>query len=213
MRATTIRFTDDLYARLEASSKQLGLPINSIVVFACLSWLGGAPAHLARAPIEGLQRADWRPGHRWQGTHKYPFELFSAAAKLSLLLSQEEAERLRSRAIGTDHLLLGLIRSELGVAAALLGQFGVREADARAGLGPAAGAEKPARMLPTSRVKRVLQVAVEESRTRQLSYVGTEHLLLGIVGIGEGRAAAYLAEHGVTEAAVRDRLGNLAQEA
>lgn len=214
MKATTIRFNDDLYERLESSSKELGLPINSIVVLACLNWLGGSQAAvLRRPPVERFHTKEWPGPPRWQGGAKYPFELFSAAAKRSLLLAQEEAEGLGARSIETDHLLLGLIRSELGVAARLLAQFGVRKEDARAGLGPAGAAEQPARMLPTSRVKRVLQAAVEDSRTGQLSYVGTEHLLLGIVAVGEGRAAAYLAEHDVTEEAIRARLGDLAREA
>jgi len=215
MKATTIRFSDEMYAQLEGSSAQLGLPINSIVVMACLNWLSGPQAGmLRRPPMRRFHSTPWlQLGKPWRGSPKHAFETFSEAAKQALLLAQEESEQTGRPSIGTEQLLVGLIRSEGGVAGTVLAECGVGVEEARSGLAAPDPAGRAERLLPTSRVKRVCEVALKEARAAGLAYVGTEHLLLGTLVVGEGRAAALLAEHGVSELQVRTRLGQLGDEA
>jgi ATP-dependent Clp protease ATP-binding subunit ClpC len=143
----------------------------------------------------------------------YPFERFNERAKKVLTLAQEEAERAYHSYIGTEHLLLGLVRQGEGLAARVLANLGVESNDVRAAIMSALGRNERIvvrSIIPTSRVKRVIEVSFEEARNMGNTFVGTEHLLLGLLVEGEGIAARVLQDFGVTLEKVRseiDRLG------
>ncbi len=132
---------------------------------------------------------------------------FTERARRVLILAQEEAKRLNDSFIGTEHLLLGLVQEERGVAARVLRDLGVQpaqvrrlveESSRRAGQrvrGQAAGL--------SPRTKRVLERAVEEARRMNHHYIGTEHLLLGLIGEGSGLAVDILNDLGVDLDALR----------
>ena len=135
----------------------------------------------------------------------YPFERFTEPAKRVLTLAQEEAERLGQTYIGTEHILIGLIRQEQGMAARVLRDLGVELAEVRKKMESVLGRSPgPVRqgMLPTSRVKRVIELSFQEAHRRSSASVGTEHLLLGLLLEGEGIAAQVLQDFGVQLARV-----------
>jgi len=123
------------------------------------------------------------------------FDKFSERARRVLTLAQEEAQRLNHNYIGTEHILLGLVREEDGVAAKVLVSMGVNLSKVSQAveyiIGPG---EKPGAGATglTSRAKRVLELAIDEARQMGHSYIGTEHLLLGLLREGEGVAAKVL---------------------
>jgi ATP-dependent Clp protease ATP-binding subunit ClpA len=135
----------------------------------------------------------------------YPFERFTEHAKKVLTLAQEEAASHHHSYIGTEHLLLGLLREQRGVAARALAGLGVEQDEVRDLIDSLTGAERAGiqQIIPTSRVKKVIELAFEEARRMGAGHVGTEHLLLGLVAEGEGVAAKVLAGLGAGEAAVR----------
>jgi len=121
---------------------------------------------------------------------------FTPRAQQVLALARKEADRFHHNYIGTEHLLLGLINLGQGVAVNVLQKMGldldtVRQAvDEQVGLGPEA---KPSGNVPyTPRVKKVLALAGKEAKSLNHSYVGTEHILLGLLREGEGVAARVL---------------------
>lgn len=133
------------------------------------------------------------------------FGRFTKRAQQVLVFAQEEARRLNHPNVGTEHILLGLIREGTGVAAKALAQLGieanrVREVVEKSiGLGP-----EPVRELSmTPRVKKVLELSVDEARLMGTNYVGTEHILLGLIREGEGVAAQVLAALGAEQDKVR----------
>jgi ATP-dependent Clp protease ATP-binding subunit ClpC len=123
------------------------------------------------------------------------FDKFSERARRVLTLAQDEAQRLKHNYIGTEHILLGLVREEDGVAAKILVGMGINLGKVSQAveyiIGPG---EKPSTTATglTSRAKRVLELAIDEARQMGHSYIGTEHLLLGILREGEGVAAKVL---------------------
>jgi ATP-dependent Clp protease ATP-binding subunit ClpC len=134
------------------------------------------------------------------------FEKFSERARRVLTLAQEEAQHLNHSYIDTEHILLGLAREEEGVAAKVLSNLGVGLSKVRAAVGFVIGrGEKPS---PgdtglTPRAKRVIELAIDEARHLGHNYIGTEHLLLGLLREGEGVAADILDSLGVTLERVR----------
>jgi ATP-dependent Clp protease ATP-binding subunit ClpC len=134
------------------------------------------------------------------------FERFTDRARRVLVLAQEEARDLASPFIGTGHLLLGLIREREGVAAQVLDELGVTYESVRAKVEEATDASpKPSVAAPpfTPRVKKVLEIALRESLQLGHSYVGTEHLLLGLVQEGNGVGAHILEALGADMLRVR----------
>jgi ATP-dependent Clp protease ATP-binding subunit ClpC len=123
------------------------------------------------------------------------FDKFSERARRVLTLAQEEAKRLNHNYIGTEHVLLGLLREEEGVAAKILVNMGASLSKMRSAveyiIGPG---EKPTTGTTglTSRAKRVIELAIDEARQLSHNYIGTEHLLLGLLREGEGVAAGVL---------------------
>ena len=125
-----------------------------------------------------------------------PMSNFTPRAQQVLALARKEADRFHHNYVGTEHLLLGLINRGQGVAVNVLQKMGldldtVRQAvDEQVGLGPEA---KPSGNVPyTPRVKKVLALAGKEAKSLNHSYVGTEHILLGLLREGEGVAARVL---------------------
>jgi ATP-dependent Clp protease ATP-binding subunit ClpA len=131
----------------------------------------------------------------------YPFERFSERAKKVLTLAQEEAERSHRSYIGTEHLLLGLLREGDGLAHRVLATLGVEVANVREIVESVIGRDERIvlqQVIPTSRVKKVIELSFEEAQRMGHPYVGTEHLLLGLLLEGEGIAARVLNDLGVT---------------
>ena len=133
---------------------------------------------------------------------------FTERTRKVLAMAQEEAIRLRHEYMGTEHILLGLIREGEGVAAAVLQNLNVdldeiqQKIEETVKKGKAAQATGPD--LPyTSRAKKVLELAMSEARELNHSYVGTEHLLLGLLREEKGIAAQVLTDAGVNLEAAR----------
>ena len=141
----------------------------------------------------------------------YPFERFTNEAKGTLTLTQEEAERMHFAYIGTEHLVIGLIRQEgLGRRALLnLGQSvdGLRKAMQEV-LGKS-NAQVVQQIVPTSRVKTVIEMSFDEGRRQSSPHVGTDHILLAILLEGGGLGASMLAARGVTIDKVRSEFDRL----
>jgi ATP-dependent Clp protease ATP-binding subunit ClpC len=134
-------------------------------------------------------------------TDRDKFNRFTKRARRVLSLAQEEAQRFQHNYIGTEHLLLGLIREGEGVAAHVLLDLGVERDKVRSAVESIIG--RGDRIVLgeiglTPRAKRVIELAVDEARRMNHSYIGTEHLLLGLVREGEGIAAEVLDGLGVT---------------
>gem|GEM_PF-1698822 len=145
----------------------------------------------------------------------YPFERFSESAKKALTLAQDEAEKSHHSYIGTEHLLLGLLREEHGLGAKVLISLGVEIDKVRSTIASILGRNERIiiqQIIPTSRVKKVIGMAFEEAQRMNSAEVGTEHLLLGLVGEGEGIAAHVLEDLGATQERVRAEIGRLRGE-
>ena len=145
----------------------------------------------------------------------YPFERFTERAKKVLTLAQEEAQRSHHNYIGTEHLLLGLMRERDGLAALVLSNLGVEIGKVRQTIESVLGRNQRIiiqQIIPTSRVKRVIEISFEEARRIGHSFVGTEHLLLGLLIEGEGIAAHVLEDLGVNLTKVRAEIEHLLAE-
>ena len=134
------------------------------------------------------------------------FEKFSERARRVLSLAQEEAQRFNHNYIGTEHVLLGIVRETEGTAAKVLGNLSVELKKVRSavefiiGKGESAGNSE---IGLTPRAKKVIELAVDEARRLNHHYIGTEHLLIGLMREGEGVAAGVLESLGVTLDRVR----------
>ena len=134
------------------------------------------------------------------------FEKFSERARRVLTLAQEEAQRFNHNYIGTEHILLGLVRETEGVVARVLINLGIDLNKVRAAVEFIIGrGEKPVQgeIGLTPRAKKVIELAVDEARRMNHSYIGTEHLLVGLLREGEGVASGVLESLGVTLEKVR----------
>jgi ATP-dependent Clp protease ATP-binding subunit ClpC len=138
---------------------------------------------------------------------------FTDRVRRVLILAREQAGRLGHEYVSPDHILLGILTEGNGVAAAAIVRLGVAL--------PTLGAALEARMKPgkqvspsldlpyTSRAKKVLELAMAEARELHHQYVGTEHLLLGVLREGKNKAAAVLMEHGLPAGRVRAEIVRL----
>ncbi|MDQ3513614.1 MAG: AAA family ATPase, partial [Chloroflexota bacterium] len=134
------------------------------------------------------------------------FDKFTERARKVLTLAQEEAQRFNHNYIGTEHLLLGLVREGDGVAARVLSNMGVQLPKVRSAVEFIIGRGETMVMGDiglTPRAKKVIELAVDEARRLNHHYIGTEHLLLGLVREGEGIAAGVLESLGVNLEKVR----------
>lgn len=139
--------------------------------------------------------------------HTEMFERFTERARQVVVLAQEEARALRHNYIGTEHILLGLLREFDGVAAQALESLGITlemvRGDVTRIIG--AGEELTSAMIPfTPRAKSVLAIALREALGLRHNYIGTEHVLLGLVREREGVAVRILGDHDADPERVRN---------
>jgi hypothetical protein len=231
-KATTVRFTEEVYARLDQASSRTGLPVNSIVIAACLDWLqrhappAEMPLHAALS-FEAL-RANPPVGPRWatisramkqamgkrQAPGTYPFDRFTDHGKELLKRAQEEAEKSGDSYIGTEHMLLAAFGRREFQAARILEALGIEQAVVRASIAKAIGEHKPApvgKIIPTSRVKRVLEIAFNLCGSMGDPCVGTNHMLLALAAEGEGIAGHVLADLGATKERILSEMAQLSE--
>lgn len=137
------------------------------------------------------------------------FERFTDRARHAVVVAQEEARALNHAYIGTEHLLLGLIRTQQGLAARALLALDVSLEDVRSGVEQIVGrgGDVPSGHVPfTPRAKKVLELSLREAVRLGHNYIGTEHLLLGLLREGEGVAAHVLRARGLEMSMVRERV-------
>ncbi len=166
------------------------------------TWIASHPERGPGRAEEGYEKKK----RRFFGGGPVPFTRFTDLARGSIVKAQEEARLLDHNYIGTEHLLLGLIAVGEGLASEVLSGFDVSLETIRqrvlavVGRGP----ETPRGHIPfTPRAKKVLELAFREAIAFKHDYVGTEHVLLGLVREGEGLAWQSLEQLGLTKAGLR----------
>ena len=140
------------------------------------------------------------------------FEKFTERARRVLSLAQEEAQRFNHNYIGTEHILLGLVRETDGVAARVLSELGVELHKVRSAVEFIIGRGErstPGEIGLTPRAKKVIELAVDEARRLSHHYIGTEHLLIGLMREGEGVAAGVLESLGINLDKIRGETSRL----
>jgi len=144
------------------------------------------------------------------------FNRFTERARRVILLAREEVKRLGHDYLGTEHILLGLIREGEGVGAVALQNLGIDLTQVRTEVEKAVGRGGGVLFLGqipfTPRAKKVLELAVAEAKEMGHNYVGTEHILLGLIREGEGVAAQILTNLGADLQRVREEVHNLLDE-
>ncbi|MGB1527372.1 MAG: Clp protease N-terminal domain-containing protein, partial [Miltoncostaeaceae bacterium] len=137
------------------------------------------------------------------------FERFTERARQVVVLAQEEARTLKHNYIGTEHILLGLLREEEGLAARVLEglEITVEEVRAQVIRIVGSGEEVTSGQIPfTPRAKKVLELALREALSLGHNYIGTEHILLGLVRENEGVAARILADFDADSEKIRNEI-------
>ena len=144
------------------------------------------------------------------------FKRFTERARKVVILAREEAERYRHEYLGTEHILLGLLKDGGGFAIAVLQKLGIDPKQLRVELErnlPKSVDTPVEGDIPfTPKAKKVLEYAVEEARLMGHNYIGTEHLLLGIVREKDGLAAKVLSSLGINLQETREQTVNLLRE-
>jgi hypothetical protein len=218
-----------MFARLDQASARTGLPVNSIVVAACLEWMqrhtpvaGGEAGAVQMAQFRGpmmpvaprwatLNRAVKLAIAKRVSPGMYPFERFTDHAKELLTIAQREAEQSGHSYIGTEHLLLACYGNAEFLAAKILDQLCIEQAAVRSAIDVAIGSKKAElrkQIIPTARVKKVIEIAFKLSASLGDEFVGTHHVLLALAAEGEGIAAHALKDLGAT----KDRIQTLVAE-
>ena len=137
------------------------------------------------------------------------FERFTERARQVVVLAQDEARILRHNYIGTEHLLLGLLREDEGLAGRVLVDLGISLEDVRAQVARIIGAgdEAATGQIPfTPRAKKVLELSLREAMALGHNYIGTEHILLGLLRENEGVAVRILLGLGVDAEKIRNEI-------
>jgi ATP-dependent Clp protease ATP-binding subunit ClpC len=137
------------------------------------------------------------------------FERFTERAREVVVLAQDEARAFKHNYIGTEHLLLGLIREKEGIAARVIESFGLTLEEARSRVARiiGSGEEVTSGQIPfTPRAKKVLELSLREGLALGHTFIGTEHILLGLATEGHGVANQILLEFGVDSARIRDEV-------
>lgn len=141
------------------------------------------------------------------------FDRFSESARNVIILGREEAERYQHGYLGTEHILLGLLKEKKGLATAIVANFGVNIEQLRRDLERrmARGTETTARKhIPfTPGAKKVLELAIEEAKGLNHNYIGTEHLLLGVVRDHQGIAGEIIRKYNITAEQIRREILNM----
>ena len=154
----------------------------------------------------------WLPGRSRSGRKKGTFRRFSPGAREAIVGSQLEARSLRHGYIGTEHILLGLLHEGHGVAAQALRATGITAEAARQRIVEiiGRGTQEPAGHIPfTGRAKKVLSLALREAASLDHLYIGTEHILLGLLREDDGVACQVLADLGADGARLRQQVMTL----
>jgi ATP-dependent Clp protease ATP-binding subunit ClpC len=143
------------------------------------------------------------------------FERFTDRARRVVVQAQEEARALGHNYVGTEHVLLGLIHEGSGVAAKVLESLGISQETVRQRVTDAVdrGKQAPSGHIPfTPRAKKLLELALQESRALGHNYIGTEHILLGLIHEGDGVAAQVLTELGADLNGAREQVIRILEE-
>jgi ATP-dependent Clp protease ATP-binding subunit ClpC len=143
------------------------------------------------------------------------FARFTDAARRVVVSAQEEARGFNHHYIGTEHLLLGLLRDDAGAAFRILTALEIPLEGCRSRVGEiiGRGADPPAGHIPfTPRAKKVLELSLREARRLDDRFIGSEHILLGLLREANGVGAQVLTERGIDRAAVEDRLSQVERE-
>jgi ATP-dependent Clp protease ATP-binding subunit ClpA len=154
----------------------------------------------------------WLPGRKRSGKRKGLFQRFSPRARQTVIAAQEEARALHHNYIGTEHILLGLLQEGEGVAAQALQALGISLETARLEVLEiiGRGQQAPSGHLPfTPRAKKALSLALRESLNLNHLYIGTEHILLGLLREGDGVAGQVLTRLGASQSRVREQVMQL----
>jgi hypothetical protein len=231
-RATTVRFTDEMFARLDQASARTGMPVNSIVIAACLEWM---QRHTPAPGAEpgAAEQVGWEPRGvavppRWATLRRavevavgkrattgiYPFERFSSNAKKLLTMAQTEALKAGFSYIGTEHMLIAAFSEADFQSAKILAAMSIEEGAVRTAIDKAIGRHQtkiPTRIVPTSRVKIVIELAFKLCAAAGDPKVSTGHLLLALAAEGQGIAAHVLKDMGATKLRVEAALGSLTE--
>jgi ATP-dependent Clp protease ATP-binding subunit ClpC len=143
------------------------------------------------------------------------FQKFTERVRKALTAAQEEASKLNHNYVGTEHILLGLLRDRSSTAARILTNLGISSGKVRSAVEFISGrGEKisSTELGLTPRAKRVIELAIDEARQLKDNFVGTEHFLIGFMREGEGIAAGILDSLGVTLEKARAELAKLPRE-
>jgi len=196
----------------EATSALVGeLAAGSLGPADVADWLAPRlrPEPAADACAKGAPMRRWLPIPRRRTGQKGRFARFTDRARRAVVLAQEEARHLNHNYVGTEHLLLGLLREHDGVAAKTLESLGITLGAVRLRVEEIIGLGRTAPTGPapfTPRAKKVLDLSLREALQLGHNYVGTEHLLLGLVRGGDGVAAEILTELDANHARIRERV-------
>ncbi len=158
--------------------------------------------------VRSLGRARPRTGSSSKRNDRDKFNRFTERARRVMQFAQEEAQRFQHNYIGTEHLLLGLVDEGGGVAATVLKSFDVDIEKVRRAVEHIIGrGDRPVsgEVGLTPRAKKVIELAVDEAHSLNHHYIGTEHLLLGLLREGQGIAAGVLESLGLSLQEVRAR--------
>jgi lysophospholipase L1-like esterase len=173
-------------------------------------WFASDQLHPGPAQHQAFADRIWETANAWT---TLGWDRWSNAAKRVLTQAQEEAEARRHSYIGTEHLLLGLLRDTESAGGRLLSSWHVSYHRARKLIDRVIGKPKedavPSGIIPTTRVRTVLRIASQEASDAGAETVGTEHVLLAITVEGEGIAAHVLSDLGITPARVRTAISQL----
>jgi hypothetical protein len=222
-KATTVRFTDEMFGRLDQASARTGMPVNSIVIAACLEWMQRHTPVTAQLPGVDLPSTEGLPfavPPRWATIRRaveqamlkrapmsaYPFQRFTSSAQKLLTLAQAEAEKGGFSYIGTEHMMLAAFGDADFQSAKILAAIGIEEAVARETLEKVLDKKKlkiRPKIIPTSRVKILIELAFNLCSEAGDPRVSTGHLLLGLATEADGIGAHILKDLGAT----RERIG------
>jgi hypothetical protein len=158
-------------------------------------------------------RKECEPGRKPLDPGGDPLDRFYVDARAAMARAHDEARAFNHNYIGTEHLLLGILRTEHGVAARLLTALGVDSEQTRRAVEALVGrgaATPPGHLPVTPRLKKVLELARQEAKRQRSTHVRSEHLLLGLAREGGGPAARFLAEHNVGYEQLRGRVDRAA---
>lgn len=229
-KATTVRFTNEMFARLDHASARIGMPVNSIVIAACLEWMErhtpavGKPrvdidlpplVHMTVPPRWAtLRRAVELAVGKKAAAGTYPFERFTASAQKLLTLAQAEALKAGHSFIGTEHMVLAAFGEAEFLSAKILAALQVDETAARAEIEKMVGQPKSTtrtHIIPTSRVKAVIETAFRLCDAVGDPRVSTGHVLLALAAEGEGIGSQVLNNLGATKERVEAELAQLTE--